>query len=142
MDFLFSSDYERFFKVILLKLQCLHSTKASFKSLKTYQKSSSIYCRMSQDRPSSRDGTSKLLNHVLMQTSPMQYNNNNNNLILNKNNFLSIDTPSNNMNGTSNSNILIHNKNSCNMVLTTTTSTVAAPPPSVNYISKETINCF
>lgn len=74
------------------------------------------------------------MNHVLMQTSPLQYTNNNSNLILNKNNFLAIDTPNSN-----NSNVLIHNKNSCNMMLTTTTPT-SAPSPSVNYISKETIN--
>jgi hypothetical protein len=94
---------------------------------------------MSQERPSSRDGTSKLMNHVLMQTSSLQYNNNNNNnnnLVLNKNNFLAIDTPNNSGNGTSN--ILIHNKNSCNMMLTT--AAASAPSPSMNYISKETIN--
>lgn len=88
-------------------------------------------CRMSQERPSSRDGTSKLLNHVLMQPSPMQYINNNNTLILNKNNFLAIDTPNN-------SNFL--NKNNCNVIMTTTPASV--PSPSVNYMSKEAINCF
>lgn len=73
-----------------------------------------------------------------MQTSPLQYSNssnNNNNLILNKNNFLAIDTPNSN----NHSNILIHNKSSCNMMLTAT-SVASSPAPSMNYISKETIN--
>lgn len=69
-----------------------------------------------------------------MQSPQLQYNNNNS-LILNKNNFLAIDTPSNN----NNSNILIHNKGSCNMMMTATPA-VASAPSSMNYISKETIN--
>lgn len=69
-----------------------------------------------------------------MQSPQLQYNNNNS-LILNKNNFLAIDTSAGNNN---NSNILIHNKGSCNMMLTATPA--SAPSPSMNYISKETIN--
>lgn len=84
---------------------------------------------MSQDRPSSRDGTSKLMNHVLMQPSPLQYTNNNN-LILNKNNFMTIDTPHNNNNS---NNILIHNKSSCNTMLTTSVAS-----SSVSYITTTT----
>ncbi|CRK99696.1 CLUMA_CG012969, isoform A [Clunio marinus] len=101
---------------------------------------------MSQDRPSSRDGTSKIMSHVLMQTSPIQYataatsnninnnnnNINNNNLILNKNNFLTIET-SNNI-----SNTLIHNKNSCSAMLASSSATNSILTPSVNYITTTT----
>jgi len=108
--------------------------------------SSCSSCRMSQDRPSSRDG--KLMNHVLMQ-SPTQLqfnnnnssnNNNNNNLIINKNNFLAIETPGSVNN---NSVTLLNNNNKSSMMMTTPTASAQTPSSittSMNYISKETIN--
>lgn len=100
--------------------------------------------RMSQDRPSSRDGSTKLINmnHILTThptTTQIQYNNNNN-LIINKNNFLAIETTNSNnsssSNNNSNSHLLVH-KNINAMPSISTTSPIAAP---MSYTSKLKLN--
>lgn len=123
---------------------CDSTHNISIMQLTHFHFSFSLY-RMSQDRPSSRDGSSKILNHVLMQASPnIQFNNNinnNNNLIINKNTFVAIETGSvvGSGNKSNSNNILVHHNKSSGSCNTMTTASV--PSPSVNYISKETINC-
>jgi len=86
---------------------------------------------MSQDRPSSRDGSTKLINmnHVLTHpTSQIQYNNNNNNLIINKNHFLAIETANN-----ANSHLLVHKNMNTMPSISSTTSSIAT----TSYISND-----
>lgn len=88
---------------------------------------------MSQDRPSSRDGSTKIINmnHVLTHpTSQIQYNNNNNNnLIINKNHFLAIETANN-----ANSHLLVHKNMNTMPSISSTTSSIASP---MSYISND-----
>jgi hypothetical protein len=92
---------------------------------------------MSQDRPASRDGSTKIINmnHVLTHptTTQMQYsssNNNNNNLIINKNNLLAIETAAAAAaNSSANSHLLVH-KNLSAM------PSISTSPPSMSYISE------
>lgn len=90
---------------------------------------------MSQDRPSSRDGSTKIINmnHVLTHpTSQIQYNsnnNNNNNLIINKNHFLAIETAKYENGNTH----LLHKNLNTMPSISSTTSSIATP---MSYISK------
>lgn len=89
---------------------------------------------MSQDRPPSRNGQSKIINmnHVLMHSpsSQMQYsssnnnNNNNNNLVINKNGFIAMEAAA------ANNPHIVLNKTSMPSITTPSTT-------SMNYISEE-----
>ncbi|CAG9806229.1 unnamed protein product [Chironomus riparius] len=92
---------------------------------------------MSQDRPSSRDGSTKIINmnHVLTHpTSQLQYNNNNNNLIINKNHFLAIETANN-----ANSHLLVHKNMNTMPSISSTTSSIASPMSYITTINDQNV---
>lgn len=86
-----------------------------------------LHCRMSPDRHSSQDGSNKIIaqmsldrNHIILQQQQQQYTTGN--IILNKNGILSLDTALNN----NNINMINHNTNAFNGLLTTNSSPTMA----------------
>lgn len=95
---------------------------------------------MSQDRPPSRNGQSKIINmnHVLMH-SQMQYsnnnnNNNNNNVVINKNGFIAMEAAA------ANNPHIVLNKTSMPSIATSPATTQINATSMNNYISEEMCN--